>query len=107
MTTIWVHPSAKPLPIDVPWTHSLTEAEFYQFCLANQELRIERTTTGEIIVTPPAFSDTGNRNFNLAVQLGIWAEQDGTGLGFDSGAGFQLPNGAVRSPNAAWIQRER
>jgi len=50
---------------------------------------------------PPAFSDTGNRNFNLAVQLGIWAEKDGTGLGFDSSAGFTLPNGATRSPDAA------
>jgi hypothetical protein len=34
------------------------------------------------VIMPPAFSDTGNRNFNLAVQLGIWAELDGTGKGF-------------------------
>ncbi|NER84180.1 MAG: Uma2 family endonuclease, partial [Leptolyngbya sp. SIO1D8] len=69
--------------------------------------RIERTATGEVIVMPPAFSDTGNRNFNLAVQLGIWAEQDQTGLGVDSNSGFTLPNGAVRSPDAAWIKRDR
>ena len=56
---------------------------------------------------PPAFSDTGNRNFNIAVQLGSWANQDGTGLGFGSSAGFTLPNGATRSPDASWIRLER
>jgi Uma2 family endonuclease len=85
----------------------MTREEFYEFCLANRDLRIERTATGEVIVMPPAFSDTGNRNFNLAVQLGIWAEKDGTGLGFDSSAGFTLPNGATRSPDASWIRAEK
>ncbi|EDX76587.1 hypothetical protein MC7420_4843 [Coleofasciculus chthonoplastes PCC 7420] len=51
---------------------------------------------------PSAFSDTGNRNFNLAVQLGIWAELDGTGLGFDSSAGFTLPNGVTRCQGVGW-----
>lgn len=36
-----------------------------------------------------------------------WADQDGTGLGFDSSAGFTLPNGATRSPDASWIRLER
>jgi Uma2 family endonuclease len=56
---------------------------------------------------PPAFSDASNRNFNIAVQLGSWASKDGTGLGFDSSAGFTLPNGAMRSPDACWILQER
>jgi Uma2 family endonuclease len=86
---------------------AMTEEQFYQFCQANQELRIERTAKGDVIVMPAVFSDTGNRNFNLAVQLGIWIERDGTGLGFDSSAGFTLPNGATRSPDAAWVNLER
>ena len=44
---------------------------------------------------PPAFSDAGNRNFKIAVQLGNWAELDRTGEPFDSSAGFTLPNGAT------------
>ena len=32
---------------------------------------------------------------------------DGTGLAFDSSAGFTLPNGAIRSPDASWVRRER
>lgn len=87
-----------------PRAQPMSREEFYEFCLANRDLRIEHTATGEVIVMPPAFSDTGNRNFNLAVQLGIWAEKDGTGLGFDSRAGFTLPNGATRSPDASWVR---
>lgn len=69
-------------------------------------MRIERTTDGEVTVRPPAFSDTGNRNFKAALQLGIWAEQSGSGEGFDSSSGFTLLNGATRSPDAAWIRSE-
>ncbi|MBJ7898961.1 MAG: Uma2 family endonuclease [Cyanobacteria bacterium RI_101] len=107
MTTLLVQATSAPLTIDLPSTAPMTEEQFYEFCLANRDLRIERAANGEVIVMPPAFSDTGNRNFNIAVQLGSWAERDGTGLGFDSSAGFTLPNGATRSSDAAWIKLER
>ena len=73
----------------------------------NSELRLELSVNGEVIIMPPAFSDTGNRNFNIAVQLGVWADQDGTGEAFDSSTGFTLPNGAIRSPDASWIKSDR
>lgn len=94
-------------PIDFSSLPKMTDAQFYDFCQANPNLRIERTADGEVIVMSPAFSDTGNRNFKVALQLGIWAEQDGTGEGFDSSSGFTLPNGAMRSPDAAWILKQR
>ena len=31
----------------------------------------------------------------------------GLGIGFDSSTGFTLPNGADRSPDAAWVKQER
>jgi len=43
----------------------------------------------------------------IAQQVANWAEQDGTGEVFDSSAGFTLPNGATRSPDASWIKLER
>jgi Uma2 family endonuclease len=106
-TTLLIQTPATPLTVSFPAIAPMTRDEFYAFCQANRDLRIERTATGEVVIMPPAFSDTGNRNFNLAVQLGIWTEQDGTGLGFDSSAGFTLPNGATRSPDAAWIKAEK
>lgn len=88
-------------------TIDLTDEQFFQLCQNNPELRIERTATGELVIMPPTGSGTGKRNFNLNTQLGIWAEQDGSGVGFDSSTGFKLPNGANRSPDAAWILNDR
>jgi Uma2 family endonuclease len=107
MTTLLIQTDNTPLTVNFPAIVKMTQAQFYEFCQANQELRIERTAQGEVIIMPPAFSDTGNRNFNIAAQLGVWTEQNGTGIGFDSSAGFTLPNGATRSPDASWIKLER
>lgn len=107
MTTLVIQTESIPLTVNLPTKVEMTMAEFYEFCQANRDLRIERSASGEVIIMPPAFSDTGNRNFNLALQIGKWAEQDGTGLGFDSSAGFTLPNGATRSSDASWIRLER
>jgi Uma2 family endonuclease len=107
MTTLLIQSEQTPMTVNFPLIAQMTSEQFYEFCLANRDLRIERTATGEVIVMPPTFSDTGNRNFKVAVQLGIWAEKDGTGETFDSSASFTLPNGATRSPDASWIQSER
>ncbi|MEH2171116.1 MAG: Uma2 family endonuclease [Nostoc sp.] len=107
MTTLLIQTESTPLTVNFPSLVQMTNEQFYEFCQANGDLRIERTANGEVIIMPPAFSDTGNRNFNIAAQLGNWTEQDSTGIGFDSSAGFTLPNGAMRSPDASWIELER
>ena len=107
MTTFQINTDNIPLTVDVPWLTPVTHEQLAEFCLANPDLRVERTAAGELVVMSPTHSDTGNRNFNLAVQLGIWVTQNKTGIGFDSSAGFMLPNGATRSPDASWIRIER
>lgn len=107
MTTLLIQTASIPMTVNFPGIAHMTQAEFYEFCQANRDLRIERTATGEVIIMSPTFSDTGNRNFNLAVQLGTWTEQNGTGVGFDSSVGFTLPNGATRSPDVSWIRGDR
>ena len=107
MTTLLIQTESIPLTVNFPSLVQMTDEQFYEFCQANRDLRIERTARGEVIIMPPAFSDTGNRNFHIAAQLWNWAEQDGTGIGFDSSTGFTLPNGATRSPDASWIKLER
>ncbi len=110
MTSLFVTSEKMALPIDLSALMSQREmsySEFYEFCRTNPELRIERNADGEVIVMPPAFSDTGNRNVNISAQVFNWAEQSGMGIVFDSSTGFTLPNGATRSPDTAWIQTER
>lgn len=86
----------------------LTDEQFYQLCQANPGIRFERTAKGELIIMPPTGWGTGNRNMELAFQLQAWSRQhEDLGLAFDSSTGFTLPNGADRSPDAAWVRRER
>jgi Uma2 family endonuclease len=96
-----------PIEVNFPLLKRMSLEDFYDFCEENRDLRIERTKEGNVIIMPPAYSETGRKNFNLAVDFGIWARQDKTGIGFDSSTGFTLPNGATRSPDVSWIRLER
>lgn len=84
-----------------------TDEQFYQFCSLNDELRIERDAEGEVSIMPPAGWKTGATNAEVTFQLHSWAKTNGTGQAADSSAGYVLPNGAVRSPDASWISNER
>lgn len=96
-----------PLKLQMSPAIDMTDEQFFAFCQQNRDYRIERNATGEITIMPPTGSETGNRNFDLIVQLGIWTRKNGTGIGFDSSAGFTLPNGAMKSSDAAWIKLEK
>jgi len=85
-------------------THSVTPEQFEQLCRKYRDLRLELTSTGELIVMPPTGSETGLRNANLTCQLVNWAEKDGTGVAFSPSTGFALSNGARRSPDASWVK---
>jgi Uma2 family endonuclease len=86
---------------------ALDEAEFYRLCQANRDLRLELTAEGHLILMPPTGWESGKQNFSLAQRVGIWADRDGRGVGFDSSTGFRLPDGAIRSPDVAWVRRDR
>jgi Uma2 family endonuclease len=88
-------------------TAPLTDRLFLRLCTANPELRLERTAGGELIIMPPAGAGSGGRNLPLSGQLYNWVTASGLGKGFDSSAGFTLPNGAIRSPDASWIAEDR
>lgn len=90
-----------------PLKRRVTDDEFFEFCMLNRDWRIEMSKEGEMIIMMPTGSEGGHRNYLLTVRIGIWAEADGTGVGFDSSSGFKLPNGAKRAPDFAWILRER
>ncbi len=94
-----------PTPLEL--TIDLTDEQFFQLCQNNRDLKFERSASGDLIIMPPTGSETGNRNIDLSYQLQGWSRQNNLGLAFDSSTGFKLPNGADRSPDAAWVRKER
>jgi Uma2 family endonuclease len=85
----------------------LTDDQFFEFCQLNRDLRIERTAEGELEIMPPTGWKTSERNSEVSMQLRLWAKGNGAGVTTDSSGGFTLPNGATRSPDAAWISHAR
>jgi Uma2 family endonuclease len=85
----------------------LTEEQFALLCQENRDFRFELTAQQELVIMPPAGSETGWRNNEVSYVLTAWTKADSTGLTFDSSAGFTLPNGAIRSPDASWVRRDR
>ncbi|NJL89889.1 MAG: Uma2 family endonuclease [Coleofasciculaceae cyanobacterium SM2_1_6] len=85
----------------------ITDEQFFRLSQENENIRLERTAKGELIIMAPAGGETGNRNGRLIQQLFNWADRNVEGIAFDSSTGFKLPNGADRSPDAAWLKLER
>ena len=84
----------------------MNDKQFFEFCQANRDIRIERNAKGEVIIMPPTGWKTGDKNSEINLQLRLWAKTDRTGKCVDSSAGYVLPNGAIISPDASWILKE-
>ena len=84
-----------------------TAEEFATFAADYPDLRLELTKEGELIIMPATFPRTGRRNAKLTARLVAWSEAAGSGETFDSSTLFTLSNGAVRSPDACWIEKSR
>src|SRR5919106_3929484 len=85
----------------------LTDDQLFELCQINQELWIERTAEGDLVIMPPEGGETNNRSITLVTLLTQWAWQNGTGVTFGSSGRFILPSGAMRAPDAAWVLRSR
>ncbi|MEB3309017.1 MAG: Uma2 family endonuclease [Snowella sp.] len=93
--------------VNLPETLTITQEQFKKIAAANRDLRLEKNAQGQLIIMPPTGGSTGKRNFYLAGQLFVWNERSQLGVAFDSSTAFHLPNGANRSPDLAWIRKER
>jgi Uma2 family endonuclease len=85
----------------------MSEDQFFEFCQRNRDLRIERAANGEIVIMPPVGLSGSGANSDVSGQLWEWTRKTGRGRSFGTDAGYTLPNGAVRSPDASWISSER
>ncbi|MDX2242196.1 MAG: Uma2 family endonuclease [Leptolyngbyaceae cyanobacterium bins.302] len=85
----------------------LTDKQFLDVCQANPDVKFEQNSKGELIIVSPTGGETGNDNFEIAADFAFWNREVKRGVGFDSSTCFKLPNEAKRSPDVAWITKER
>jgi Uma2 family endonuclease len=100
----------EPLLLNVrDCTIRVTAEEFDRLCQENPDLRLEMTREGRLIVMPPTFGDSGNRNVSLSGQLWVWNEAADLGVAFDSSTGYDFCaiDGGKMSPDVSWIAHSR
>ena len=85
---------------------TLNDEQFLKLSQANPDLKFERSQQGNLIIMSPTGGETGNRNAELIGEFIIWNRRKKLGKVFDSSTGFKLPNGAIRSPDVAWVKQE-
>jgi Uma2 family endonuclease len=107
MTKVLPQVEIHPVVLKLKPAINLTDDQLFELCQLNRDWRIEYTAQGELIVMPPTGGETSNRNAELTHQVQAWTRRDQAGVAFDSSGGFKLPNGATRSPDAAWVRRSR
>jgi len=95
------------IPVNLNPIIQLTDNQFYQLCRENPEVKFERNAEGKLLIMPPTGGETRNRNSEVNADFVIWNRQTQLGIGFDSSTCFKLSNGANRSPDVAWIRKER
>ena len=115
--TVVDYPSIATLPIDdhplllnvSNTTLSVSSEQFDRLCIDNPDLRLELTANGELIVMPPTGGESGERNFDLMIDLGNWNRQSGLGRTFDSSTGYDFTaiGGGKLSPDVSWIEKSR
>lgn len=95
------------ITVDLSPSLALNDHQFEAICRRNRDLRFERTASGELVIMPPTGGETGARNSSLTGQLWFWNRQTQLGRTFDASTGFRLPDGSIRSPDAAWVAQQR
>jgi Uma2 family endonuclease len=90
-------------------TISVTPEQFDLLCIDNPDLRLELTRNHELIVMAPTGGESGERNSDLLIQVGIWNRQSKSGRVFDSSTGYDFTaiGGGKISPDVSWIERSR
>ena len=94
------------IPPELVGVTNITPELFEQVRRKYRNLRLELTSTGELVARPPTDVEIGMLK-QLTDQLMAWTRKDATGVCFGNTAGFTLPNNAIRSPDASWVRGER
>ena len=95
-----------PMPIKLRPPVTMSDEELIAFSRRNKPYRIERNPAGELEIMSPTGADGSHWEAVVISELHLWARDHG-GVSFNSNGGFTLPDGSVRSPDAAWVSDAR
>jgi Uma2 family endonuclease len=59
-------------PLRVRPAQPMNDDALYALCVANRDLRIERTADGELVMMPPTGAETSRRNAALTSAVVVW-----------------------------------
>jgi len=96
------------MPIALDMLHRFSDDEIEQLSRRNPNYAFERLPEGELLVSPPLGWQGGRDELRLGWRLAAWSDRaGGGGEAFGPSTGFTLPDGALLSPDAAWLDAER
>lgn len=81
--------------------------EFLALCAANPDVRMERTSNGDVLVMALRGGESSFQSGEAFGQLGEWSARNKLGHVINSRGGFRLQNGSVRAACAAWVRKDR
>ncbi len=96
--------TALEMPVRLRLERPMTDDELLRFSACNESLRIEREPDGELSIMSPGGLEVGDVEAEVSFQLRAWANAHNSGKTFSSSAGFRLPDGSVRSPDASFLR---
>lgn len=85
----------------------LTDTLLLKLSTQNSHLKMERDAEGNLIIMSPCGTRTSIFQAEITGQLRNWNRIKRSGVVSESQAGFTLPDGSVRSPDAAWVSAEK
>jgi Uma2 family endonuclease len=80
-----------------------SDDEFFEFCQANSDLRLERNANGEIVIMPPGGFVSSAQSLEVQFQLTAWNKRHKLGHVAESSAGYLVPDKSTLSPDASWF----
>lgn len=92
-----------PIQLESP----LSVAEFISLYRKFPELQMERENNGKVTIMTPVKRGSGKRESILNGYIWQWASEQGKGEVYSPSTGIQLPSGAIKSPDCAWVSNQR
>jgi Uma2 family endonuclease len=104
-----------PFTVEIPEDHTLqlrfarrlSLQEFAEFCARHPELHVEREPDGQINVMSPVHLLSGRFESIVNFYLSLYLRENRLGEAYSASTGFTLPDGSVRSADAAFVSNQQ